>query len=433
MSKNRHNWGKRNTWTPCEVVSPQTLDEIRSVISKANQNKHKIRAFGSLHSLNSLCETDGINIDTSKLNRILSIDREKMLVKVEGGIEIRDLLEALAKEGLTLPNQAYIQDQTIAGAIATATHGSSGHTSTYSSFVLEVELIDFEGHIHHLTPEKDLKFFSGAVVNLGCLGIIYSVTLKCITLRRLLLSKNRTTYPKISYQIQDQLKSNESFQISKDPYSDDLITWHYQKTDEGVSNQTLYQLKKNLVKISAWFCFEVAHPPYWLMPYVSRFYLWLSPISKCVNYSHLILSPEDEGHYIEEEIAVPFDHFETALSITQTLIKRYGENKLRPTLTIIIRFVEPEPYGYLSPANGKQTVYITLIAVEVKGYNKLFREWEEAMFPLQGRPHWGKIHTLNKEKVLALYGENFLKFLEVKKALDPKGIFSNKFIDNIFY
>jgi FAD/FMN-containing dehydrogenase len=433
MSKNRHNWGHRNVWTPCEIYHPESLEELRSVIQTAAKKHSKIRPIGSLHSSNSLCATEGVNIDTTHLNRVLKIDKENSTVKVEGGIKIRTLLKKLALEGLTLPNQAYIQEQTIAGAIATATHGSTGHASTYSSFVVEIELIDAEGNIHNLTPDKDRHVFSGAVVNLGCLGVIYSLTLKCIPLKRLLLNKKKTTYPTISYQIQDYLKSNESFQISKDPYSEELIAWFYQKTEEEVSSQTVYQVKRNLIKLSAWFFFDIAYPPYWLMPYVSKMYLWLSPIRNCVNYSHLILSPEDEGHYIEEEIAVPFEHFETALAITQTLIKRFGDQKLRPTLTVIIRFVEPEPYGYLSPAKDKQTVYITMISCAIKGYEKLFHEWEEAMFPLQGRPHWGKIHTLNKEKVFALYGENFTKFLEVKQSLDPKSVFSNPFIDNIFY
>ena len=87
------------------------------------------------------------------MNRILTVDKEKRWVKVEAGVKIHELARELAKVGLALPNQGYIDFQTVAGAIGTATHGS-GKTGTLSSFVREIELIDGLGNEHRLTQRE---------------------------------------------------------------------------------------------------------------------------------------------------------------------------------------------------------------------------------------------------------------------------------------
>lgn len=432
MSKNRHNRGNHARDLE-ETHYPASFQELCKILKKAKETNATIRPIGSQDSLGSLSRTDGINIHSDRLNRILEIDKENLKVKVEGGIKICCLLDALSKVGLTLPNHPYSQDHSIAGAVATATHGSSGHTSTYSSFVLEIELVDADCNLHKLSPEKDLQHFSAAVVSLGCLGFTYSVTLRCVPLNKFLLTKSKTTFPAIYNHIDDYLQTYDSFHISKDPYSDELITWLYQKTDREVRNRLISRFKDQLLRISNKVVFDIFNPPYWIMPYLSKFYLLLSPMSNSINYSHQIARPEYTGHFIEEEIAIPLEHFETGLGITQTLIKRLGEFKMRPTVVVIIRFADKEPYGYLSPAQGLKTVYITLISIAGDGYARLFNEWEDAMLPLQGRPQWGKFHHLTRSKIVTLYGDNFVKFLAAKNTFDPRGTFSNAYIDNLFY
>lgn len=432
MSKNRHNQGGDSTKHPDQVYYPASFQELCQILKKAKEVNAKVRPVGSYNSLRAATAT-GINIHTDNLNRILEIDKENYTVKVEGGIKIRRLLEALSRQGLTLENHSYDQDHSLAGAVATATHGSSGHTSTFSSLVIEMELVDADCNIHKLSPFKDRDHFSAAVVSLGCLGITYSLTLRCIPLKRLLLIKQKTTIPAISYRIDDLLNTYDSFHISKDPYSDKLIAWLYQETEKTVERRTLYKMRERLINLSSKILFDIFNPPYWIMPYLSKLYLFLSPLTNGNDYSNQIALFLDNRHYIEEEIALPIEHFETGLGITNTIIKRFGDLKMRPTILMVIRFGEKEPYGYLSPAQGQRTAYITLITVAADGYSKLFNEWEDAMMPLQGRPHWGKLHHLTREKVVSLYGDNFVKFLAAKKTFDPRGVFSNAYIDNLFY
>jgi len=426
----RYNWGKYNSWHPRKALYPSSLDELQLIVAKAKENHEKIRIAGSLHSMNAICETSEIQVHTDKLDKILQIDKARKTVRTEGGIKIYTLLEILAHEGLTLPNQGYITDQSIAGAISTATHGS-GKTGTLSSFVEEIELVDGQGKIHHLTPASNPHLFSAAVVSLGCLGIIYALTLRCIPLEKLRLSKLRTNRASLAPKFSEVIKE-EYFQFALDPYSDEIIQWQYSKTTEAIQNRWKYLLNWLLIKSFAICTLDIMPTPYWLLPHLLKIYFAASPIKNCIDYSYKLLSPADEGHYIEEEIAVPQVYFGQALAETRWIIDQFRKQKKCFVAIILLRFADADPYGYLSPAKGRQTGYISLITIAKKGYKELFQEFENSMYKFQGKPHWGKEHSLTKEKASQLYGEDYIKFVEAKKELDPAGIFSNAYIDTLF-
>lgn len=93
----RHrNWAGVQFWTPKEAVYPTSLEELKKIVLSAKERGLKIRAIGTLHSYNDLCVTPDIQIHTDKLNKVLSIDRNTMTVRVESGIKLKALLKSLA-------------------------------------------------------------------------------------------------------------------------------------------------------------------------------------------------------------------------------------------------------------------------------------------------------------------------------------------------
>lgn len=430
MPYKREAWGSRDIWYPEKVAYPSTLEDLRQEIAKARKDKLKIRAAGSLHSLNRLCSTSGVLIHTDKLDKVLHIDKAHMTVKVQGGIKIKKLLQLLAEEGMTLPNQGYIADQSIAGAIATATHGS-GKTGTLSSFVEEIEIVDANGVLHNLSPQINEHLFAAAVVNLGCLGIVYTVTLKCISLQRVHLVKERRHLAMTLRQQPDLLKNNDYFQFMIDPYSDELVTWCYKFTQEKVKNRLGYKFHRLLIKLLAVMNMDIFYTPYALWPYLLKFFIAMSSSKSFIDYSYKLLSPADEGHYVEEEIAIPIQHFENALADTRRIIDQFGAKKIRRVVVILIRYADADSIGYLSPALGRQTVYISLITIAKDGYQDIFREIETALYKYEGRPHWGKVHFLTKDRIQQLYGSNLTHFIEARRELDPEGLFFNDYLEKL--
>lgn len=425
------NWSRVQFWIPKEVVYPSSIEELKKIILSAKERKLKIRAIGSLHSFNDLCVTPNIQIHTDKLNKVLSIDHQKMTVRVEGGMKLKALLKHLAKEGLTLPNQGYILSQSIAGAIATATHGS-GKEGTMSSFIEEIELIDADGKLQILSPKTNEHLFSAAVVHLGCLGIIYALTLRCIPLHRLKLTKFKSNLNACLKDLPQLLKTYDHFMFAVCPYTERAICIGYQKTGEEVRGRWHYLVHRALLKTIFVLGFEYLPAPRWYFPYLFRIYSAFSANFSCTDESYRILSPEDEGLYVEEEIAVPVHDLENAIKDAKKTILQYAQNHPLIVSAIYVRFAGPDRYGYLSPSLDQPVAYLSFVTRIKKGYRELFHEFEKALFNYQGRPHWGKIHTLTKEKVEELYPQTYRRFVEAKKTLDPSGLFSNDYIDRLF-
>src|SRR5205823_3863628 len=131
--------------------------------------------------------TDGLMLSLDRLARVLDVDRSSGLVRVQGGITIRDLSEQLDAHGLALENLGDIDVQTISGAISTATHGTGERLGNISSQVEAIELVTADGSLVECSRETDPDLWRAARVGLGSLGVITSVVLRCVpafTIRR---------------------------------------------------------------------------------------------------------------------------------------------------------------------------------------------------------------------------------------------------------
>src|SRR5207253_5463560 len=105
---------------PSAIERPGTVAELQEVVRSAAERGLEVRAAASGHSFTDIACTDGVMLRLDRLNRVLDVDAERRLAKVEGGIVIRELSEALYESGLGLENLGDIDVQTVAGAISTA-------------------------------------------------------------------------------------------------------------------------------------------------------------------------------------------------------------------------------------------------------------------------------------------------------------------------
>lgn len=431
MAQKLQSWGKYLSWYAEEVYSPSTLDELRYIIQIANSRGANIRVGGSFHTLNSLFVSKHVQILSDNLNKILSLNKARMLVKVEGGIKQQDLLEALAKEGLTLPCQSYILKQSVAGLIATATHGT-GKTGSICSIVEELELLDYNGVLHRLSPDKNSHLFNAALVNLGCMGIIYSITFRCVPRFKLSLKKYEQRLEDTLKEIPRLLQEYDNVLIHINPYKRLAYPSCYKITEEPPQGKVWSFLKWCVRKTIAFVSMNLPwYPPNFLIPPFLNLFLKASVTKKAVDYNSIILSPSDDGNWVEEEFFVTIEHLQEALEIVLKIIEKHAANGEVMVVPVTLRFVGADRYGYLSPFYAESAVAISVVAIPKSGYEKVFREMEAALLPLNARPHWGKIHFLDKDTILKLYGSHVLLFNSARKELDPLNIFSNHYIDNL--
>ncbi|KAI3695197.1 hypothetical protein L1987_78187 [Smallanthus sonchifolius] len=181
----------RSTCHAAEAAYPSSEEEIISIVANATRAKRKMRvATRYSHSIPKLvCPDgdDGLIISTENLNRIIKIDEDKMLITLESGVTLRQLIDEAAKRGLAFPYTPYWWGLTIGGLLGTGAHGSTlwGDGSAIHNHMVQMRIVTAgsqeDGYAKVRTLEENGKFdddMKAAKVSLGVLGVISQVTLK---------------------------------------------------------------------------------------------------------------------------------------------------------------------------------------------------------------------------------------------------------------
>ena len=168
----RTNWAGNYTFSTDNLLTPGSVDEVRKVV----KNSAKLRALGTRHSFNSIADSTAAQVSLKRLDQI-SLDEKARTVTLGAGIRYGDLATVIDKRGYAVHNLASLPHISVAGACATATHGSGVHNGNLATPVAALEIVTADGEIAHLSREKDGDRFLGAVVGLGSVGVVTSVTL----------------------------------------------------------------------------------------------------------------------------------------------------------------------------------------------------------------------------------------------------------------
>ena len=174
----RFNFGRNVTIEPTACYRPESQEEILQILER--HRGESLRAVGSLHSWSGAPVTRGVLLELDRLNSIEIIENEDgVLVRVGPGCKIKTLVRSLQLQGWTLPSLGLIDEQTIAGATATGTHGSG--KNSLSHYIEAVSIAHYDPQtgkptISHVDSGAELL---AARCSLGLMGIIVSLTLRC--------------------------------------------------------------------------------------------------------------------------------------------------------------------------------------------------------------------------------------------------------------
>lgn len=381
-------WVNQNGYVICKPIgfySPNSLNELQNIVSDASSKGYQIRCIGNGYSTNPVTCSSGIMISLKNLNRILSVDVEKMTVHVEAGISLKDLNAQLSDHGLTLSNSTAINAISLGGAIAVGAHGT-GHTGSISSFVKSIQLVTADGQVKYLSDESDKEAFLAAKINLGVLGAVYSIELQCEPLFYLEISHGNLTLDDLVRNYLTDYDSNEFIQYDTNMYN-------------------FKSVYKKWVRVSA--DAPGAVPAYKTLPWFDLDLMDGLPFA---------------------ELTVAIDKVPEFYKILKAYLDERTDVEL---YNVEMRFVAQEDPLMSNASDG---TICTFHIKAVKGWEDMsfYGELEERMKPINAKPHFGKITYLHHERAKELYGENFVKFLNVKNRLDPNGRFTNSFMDRIF-
>jgi xylitol oxidase len=413
----RTNWAGNLRYNAARVLAPGTIAEAQEIVPGAD----KLRVLGSRHCFNDIADTTGVHLSLERLNRVLALDETGRTVTVEGGIRYGELGAYLHERGYALHNLASLPHISVAGAVATATHGSGARLGNLATAVTALTFIDARGDLVSLSRERDGDAFAGAVVNLGTLGPVVSLTLAVEPT----FAVRQRVYRDLPFEaaeahFTDVMSAGYSVSLFTRWQSDTIEqVWVKSRDGEPALPDDLYGAHPSPVKLHP----LPDHDPVNCTEQLDR----PGPWHQRLPHFRLEFTPSS-GAELQAEYFVAREDAVAALGI----LHRWGR-ALGPFLLVSeVRTIAADDL-WLSPAYRRDLVaFHFTLRQDVPGVLRILYELEQQLAPLAPVPHWGKIFAMSAAKVQAAY-PRLADFRDLATQHDPHGRFRNKFVDKYVF
>jgi len=422
------NWGRNVSATPAEVQHVGTVEAVAAAVRRASSSGQRVRVAGSGHSFTPLVATDGLLLHVDRLSGVLGIDRERRRVRVLAGTPLHVLNPALQALGLALPNLGDIDRQTISGAIATGTHGTGTRRQGIAAAVSGLTLVLADGSTLECSAGVEPDVFAAAAVGLGALGVVTEVELQCVPAYRLHAKESATSLTDLLPVIQQEADGTDHLDLLWFPHTDRVATkrndvvgseeappplpaWRSRLEDDLLANR----LFEGVNRLGA------ARPA--LVPTLNRLTALAIGSREFADDSWKVFCSSRDVRFVESEYAVPRHSVEAVLTELRAWFARTNAPVPFP---VEVRFIEADDV-WLSTAYERDNAYVAVHQYHRMDPRPLFAAFESIVAEHEGRPHWGKVHTLGTERLRQLY-PRFEDFRAVRERLDPGHLFTNEHV-----
>jgi xylitol oxidase len=410
MRERLTNWAGNIDFGARRVHRPSTFDELGEVVSAAD----RLRVLGSGHSFNRLADTDGDLVSLAGMPRTVEISADRSTVRIDGGIRYGELATRLAADGLAVHNMASLPHISVAGAIATATHGSGVRHGNLATAVSGLEILRADGSMTVL--DRSHPDFAGAVVGLGALGVVTALTLDVVPAFEL----RQYVYENLPGQ---SLHAHLD-EIVSAGYSVSLFTrWAGTDIDQ-------VWLKRAEPLIGDLFGARPADGPRHPVPGMPTVSCTEQggvpgPWHERLPHFRMEFTPSS-GEELQSEWHVPRTAALSAIDAVAGLRERVAA-----VLQVCeIRTIAADDL-WLSPNHGRDSLalHFTWIA-DTDAVLPVVADLEKALAPFDARPHWGKIFTTAPADLRASY-DRFADFVTLVDRFDPQKTFANPYLETL--
>lgn len=409
------NWAGNITYAAEELHRPPTLDALRALVAGGS----RVRVLGSGHSFNEIAEAgaDGVLLSLDALPPQIDVDTTARTVRVGGGVRYAELARQVHRHGLALANMASLPHISVAGSVATGTHGSGVGNGPLASSVRTVELVTADGSTVRIDRGDEARF-GGAVTSLGALGVVTALTLD-LTPAYDVEQHLFTEFPLAG------LDTATFEEVMSAAYSVSLFTdwvapgfrqvWVKRRTDQPLpdfpwavpATEKLHPVP-GMPAVNCTEQFGVPGPWHERLPH---FRAEFTPSS---------------GAELQSEYLLPRRF---ALDMLHAI------DGIRETVAPVLQTCEVRTVAadsqWLSPCYGRDTVAAHFTWVEdTPAVLPVVRRLEEALAPFEARPHWGKVFTTPAADLRARY-PRLDDFRTLARSLDPGGKFTNTFVRDV--
>lgn len=418
------NWSNTIQQKIPNFYNPTTENEIIDIVNKSDN----IRMLGSGHSWSNLFETSDALVSMEQFKTPISIDKSKMEVTLPSGMKLWEINQLLDENGLAFSNLGSIDEQSIAGAIATGTHGTGIQFSCLASQIQSLKLINGLGD--KLLIDKNHADFNGALVNLGALGIVTEMTLKVCPAYQLHDITYTADFDEMIENLETLIYSNDHFKMWWLPPSKKWVLFKYRRTDESPNDTKWRKFYQDKLK-SEW--------GYRLILKLGNMRnAWRTPLNKYLTWEYRGPLNRIEKSYKVFKVPKPPLHRETewafdikdAKIILKAYQKEFSQSKYSFNFIQEIRFTKQDNF-WLSPCYGRDSIWVGMYNINVKNYDADLIYFQNMAKDFKGRPHWGKEFNVNRDYLEMEYPK-YNDFIHLRNQMDPHDKFRNPLIDKLF-
>ncbi len=412
------NWAGTERCEPAALEHPGSTGEVVAAIERAAAAGRTVRVAGSGHSFTAAVPTDGTLLSLDRMARVLDADPAAGLVRVEAGIPLHRLTRELHFRGLALANLGDIDAQSLAGALATGTHGTGAALPNLSAQVEALELVTGTGEVRELDGGDLLR---AARIGLGSLGVVVAVTLRCVPSFLLHGVDAPEPLEDVLASLHERAGAADHFEFWTFPHSPLALTRTNTRTDapRSAPGRTRAWVEDVLVDNHVfWALNRLGRRVPRAIPAINRAASRAASRRERVDWSFRVFASPRLVRFMEMEYAIPREHAVEAVRGARAILERHPVS-----FPIELRLVAGDD-ALLSPASGRDSAYVAVHLFEHMPWEAPFREVEGLMSGFGGRPHWGKWSFLGAEELAPRY-PGWDAFQAARAELDPEGRFEN--------
>lgn len=420
MTSTQTNWAGNLTYSNGRWHYPQTVADVQAIVKSCD----KVRVVGSRHSFNAIADSPENFIALEQLERVMVIDPNAQTVTIDGGVRYGELCQFLHGEGYALHNLASLPHISVAGACATATHGSGDGNGNLATAVVGLEIVTADGELLTLSREQNPEQFNGVVVGLGAVGVVTKLTLaiqptfavRQFVYENLPLAQIETHFDEIF---------GSAYSVSLfTTWADETINQLWLK--QRVNDDTAVEMPAVLYGGTA--APTHRHPITAVSPESCTAQMGLAgPWHERLPHFRMAFTPSN-GEELQSEYFVPRQQAVAAIKAVMQL-----NEQITPLLFISeIRSIAADDL-WLSACYQQDCVGLHFTwQPRWPAVREVLPLIEEALAPFGARPHWGKLFTVPAVDVRKLYPK-MADFQQLLQQVDPQGKFRNAFVETYIW
>jgi len=403
------------------LVTVSSVEGVQQVVTSSTG----VRPIGAGHSFSPLVDGAKTVLSLDGFKGIEWVDTEHHRVRVRAGSRLHELTALLHQQGLAFRNLGDIDRQSVAGATATATHGTGKNLPCLSAEIRALQVVRADGDVVDINGESDPDLLAAARVSLGVLGVITAVELQLVEAHRL----HRRTWSEplgdILEAVEHLWDTHRNFEFFYIPFSGYGLCITHDITSESTRHGTKGDDDKAVREL------RTARTALRRAPKLRRRLIQRAmsrfPSEDAVDYNWRLLASSRNELFREMEYHLPPEY---AMSVLTEVIDRIERDRPDVFFPIEVRQTASDD-GWLSPFSDGNRISIAVHSWYRDDHQFMFDLLEPLFLAAGGRPHWGKMHHVTGNTLEQMY-PRFRDFAELREVWDPTGKFLNAHTSDLF-